>query len=171
MWGDLIEFTSDDAVSSKIAGTKLAAAVNHARSRRLWSRGDLQRHFHARRLECSGFLAKAGKLGGRGRLCFYADEFDSLPLDPVGSATDVSGWYRLSNPDEVYWHEGLRGAQLAAFGAGQFSASTACGYRRHHGFGAVPDTISRNASYAAVTALRRDCCGAVLAHPDATGSG
>ena len=41
----------------------------------------------------------------------------------------------------------------------------------HHGFGAVPDPISRNASDATATALRSDCRGAMLAHPHATGSG
>src|SRR5438045_4870235 len=117
----------DDAVSSKIAGAKLASAANHARSRHFWSRGDLQRHFHARRLECGGFLAKAGQLGSRGCVCFHANEFGPLPLDSLGRATDVSGWYRFSNPDEIYRHEGVRSAELAAFGADQFSASTACG--------------------------------------------
>src|SRR4029453_5108884 len=166
--GDLIEFKSHDAVSSKVAGAKLASAANHASSRHLWSRGDLQRDFHAHRHVCSGFLAKAGKLGGRGGLCFYANEFGSLPLDSLGRATDVSGRYPLSNPDEVYGHQGLRSAQLAAFGADQFSTGTACDSRRHYGPGAIPDAISGNASDAAVAAVRGDCRSTMLAHPDAT---
>ena len=167
----LIEFKSDDAVSSKVAGSKLASAANHARSRHLWSRGDLQRHFHAHRRVCDRLLAKAGKLGRRRSLRLYADKFNPLPLDSLGRVADVSGRDRLSNHDEVHGDKGLRSAQLAAFGAAQFSASAACGRRGDHGIGAVPHAISRNAPDATVAAMRSDCRSAMLANPDATGFG
>ena len=64
--------------------------------------------------------------------------------------------------------QSLWSAQLAAFGTNQFSAGAACGRRRHHGVGAVPDPISRDASDTAITALRSDCGRSVSVHPDAT---
>ena len=107
MCGRLIESKLDDAVSSKVARAKLASAADHACSRHLWSRGDLQRHFHACRRVCSGFLAKAGKLGDRRCLRFYDDKFDPLPLDSLGRAAHVSSRYRVSDPDEIHGHESL----------------------------------------------------------------
>jgi len=49
-----------------------------------------------------GFLAQAGKLGRRGCFRIHADEFGSLPLDPLGRPSDVSGRYRFSHHDEVH---------------------------------------------------------------------
>ncbi len=54
-------------------------------------------------------------------------------------------------------HKSLRSAQLAPSGADQFSTRATCGCRWDHGFGAVLNSIPRNASNAAVAALRGDC--------------
>src|SRR5947207_2979352 len=90
-------------------------------------------------------------------------------MDPMGRVADVSGGNRLSDPDEIYRHESLRGAQLAAFMAAQFPTCSACGCRRDHGFSTLSDAISGDPSDAAVVALRSDCGGALPSHFDATG--
>jgi hypothetical protein len=166
--GDLNEIKQRDAFSPKVGRPKLASAGDHASACHFWGRSNLQRDFQSSGSVRSGFLAKAGELGSRRRLRVHADEFGRLPLDSMGRVADVSGRHRLSDPDQVYGHESLWGAQLAAFGATEFSTRPTCGCRRNHGFGVVLDSISRNASDAAVTALRSDCRSAMLAYPNAT---
>src|SRR5205814_10412322 len=101
--------TQHDAVSTEVARAKLASARDHARPGHFWGGSDLQRYFLAHRSVRSGFLAKAGELGSCRRLCVYGDQFDSLPLGPLGRVADVFGGHSVSHPDEVYWHQSLRG--------------------------------------------------------------
>jgi hypothetical protein len=70
-----------------------------------------------------------------------------------------------------FGHKGVRSAQLVAFWSDQLSASAACGSGRHHGPSPVSDTISRNASDAAIALLRGNCSRAMFAHSDATRPG
>src|SRR5204863_9541915 len=107
---EIKQITRYDAFSAKVARSKLAFAGDDARARHFWCRSHLQRDFHAHRRVRSGFLAKAGELGGCRCVRVYGDKFDPLPLDPLGRVADVSGRHRLSDPDEVYRHQSLWGA-------------------------------------------------------------
>src|SRR5206468_12294249 len=72
--------------------------------------------------------------------------------------------------DEVYRTASLWRAQLAAFRAYQFSACTTCGCRRDYGIGAVSNSISRDASDAAVAFVWSDRRSSLPSNSDATGS-
>src|SRR5437867_9335028 len=60
---------------------------------------------------------------------------------------------------------------MAAFEAHQVSTRAACGCRRDHGFGDIFNSISRDASDAAVAALGSNCGSTLPAHPDAARPG
>jgi len=134
------------------------SAADHARSRYLWSRGDLQRHFHACR-SMRRLLAKAGKLDRRRRLCLYADESDPLPLDSLGALPMyLAGIVFLIMTK--FMGTKVYGRAAGCIWDRLISAGTACRCRRHHGFGAVLTQFREMHPM-----LRLLLCGAIAAAP------